>query len=74
MCVCVLGSTQSLAESGRSESRSTLKSPREETAEISQLRKVRTVNVLFTFLCSRFTYALVASLAQLFPVQFQHDK
>ncbi|MCJ8731478.1 hypothetical protein PDJAM_G00200020 [Pangasius djambal] len=33
------GSMQSLAESGRSESRSTLKSPREERAEISQLRK-----------------------------------
>ncbi|XP_066536765.1 leucine-rich repeat and calponin homology domain-containing protein 4 isoform X2 [Hoplias malabaricus] len=33
------GSVQCLAESGRSESRSTLKSPREEKAEISQLRK-----------------------------------
>ncbi|KAK3546674.1 hypothetical protein QTP70_031398 [Hemibagrus guttatus] len=33
------GSLQSLSESGRSESRSTLKSPREERAEISQLRK-----------------------------------
>ncbi|XP_017327857.1 leucine-rich repeat and calponin homology domain-containing protein 4 isoform X1 [Ictalurus punctatus] len=33
------GSMQSLAESGRSESRSTLKSPREERAEIAQLRK-----------------------------------
>ncbi|TSL40985.1 Leucine-rich repeat and calponin homology domain-containing protein 4 [Bagarius yarrelli] len=33
------GSVQSLAESGRSESRSTLKSPRDERAEIAQLRK-----------------------------------
>ncbi|GAA6104595.1 leucine-rich repeat and calponin homology domain-containing protein 4 isoform X1 [Tachysurus ichikawai] len=33
------GPLHSLAESGRSESRSTLKSPREERAEISQLRK-----------------------------------
>ncbi|XP_060730643.1 leucine-rich repeat and calponin homology domain-containing protein 4 isoform X1 [Tachysurus vachellii] len=33
------GPLNSLAESGRSESRSTLKSPREERAEISQLRK-----------------------------------
>ncbi|XP_062850300.1 leucine-rich repeat and calponin homology domain-containing protein 4 isoform X2 [Trichomycterus rosablanca] len=38
-CNVKTGSTQSLAESGRSESRSTLKSPREERAEISQLRK-----------------------------------
>ncbi|KAL6490733.1 hypothetical protein MHYP_G00010780 [Metynnis hypsauchen] len=33
------GSVQCLAESGRSESRSTLKSPREERVDISQLRK-----------------------------------
>ncbi|KAI4896977.1 hypothetical protein NFI96_031530 [Prochilodus magdalenae] len=33
------GSVQCLAESGRSESRTTLKSPREERADISQLRK-----------------------------------
>lgn len=36
---CNVKSSGSLAESGRSESRSTLKSPREERAEISQLRK-----------------------------------
>lgn len=46
-CLFLSGSGNSLAESGRSDSSSTLRSPREERTDVLQLRKVKRHSVLF---------------------------
>ena len=56
--VFVSGSIFTLGESGRSESRTMLRSPKEERPDITQLRKVRTHNtdVFYTFKCVRAVF------------------
>lgn len=58
------GSGNSLAESGRSESRATLRSPREERTDVLQLRKVKRHPVLLIF-------PSLAILTQLTPFLLQ---